>query len=91
MFDHYSEVPDSGPHPFATWIPIILEKKQPRRFLVQAHTELKGRYSVQSDGKSTVTALLKLGGNLRMLSLLIMISKKLHLVGGFGASGSVFY
>ncbi|XP_037071892.1 dipeptidyl peptidase 3-like isoform X1 [Pollicipes pollicipes] len=42
MFDHYSEVPDSGLHPFAKWIPIILEKKQPRRFLVQAHTELKG-------------------------------------------------
>ena len=45
MFDHYSEVPESGAHPFASWIPIILEKKQPRRFLVQSHTELKGQCS----------------------------------------------
>jgi len=42
MFDHYSEVPEEGPQPFASWIPLILRKKQPRRFLVQAHTELKG-------------------------------------------------
>jgi dipeptidyl-peptidase-3 len=36
MYDKYSHVPDEGSHPWGKWLDIVLDRKQPRRVLVQA-------------------------------------------------------
>ena len=43
MYDHYSTVPANGNPKFLSLREIVMDRKQPRKLLVQHNTEIKGQ------------------------------------------------
>ncbi|XP_044727617.1 dipeptidyl peptidase 3 isoform X2 [Chrysoperla carnea] len=59
MYNAYSEVPESGPYPWAQWREIIMAHKQPRKMMVQANTLVKGDEIILKNYESNFAGLIK--------------------------------
>lgn len=60
MYNKYSEVPESGPHPFGRWRDLILSRKEPRKIFVQSNTFVDDSNNVTlKNYESTFTGLIQ--------------------------------
>ncbi|XP_012526430.2 dipeptidyl peptidase 3 isoform X2 [Monomorium pharaonis] len=60
MYGRYSEVPESGPHPWGRWRDLILSRKEPRKIFVQSNTFVDGSNNViLKNYESTFTGLIQ--------------------------------
>lgn len=67
MYAKYSEVKSTGPHPFASWRPLILERKQPRKIFVQSNTVLNGKSHYQSQVLATQYKTFRTGEDVKLV------------------------
>jgi len=59
MYEKYSAVSEEGPTPWAKWRDIIIDRKVPRKILVQANTKIDGEKLVLKDYSSDVSGMIE--------------------------------